>query len=110
MLEIKFRAWDGRNIRTDFYLDSKEMIVMQFTGFIDRHGKEIYEGDIVRCYDGAGEISEDDSDTGIGYIEWLDDHGFWNISKIENGLGDILQNGYIEIIGNIYENPNLLAE
>ena len=84
--------------------------IMQSTGLHDKNGKEIYEGDIVKCTDGADEISKLNSDTGIGKIEWLEKWGFWNISNIENGLGDISYNGYVEVIGNIYENPELLKE
>lgn len=95
------------------YINGREIhpeTLGQFTGLFDNSGKEIYEGDIVKCTDGADEINELNSDTGIGVIEWLDIWGFWNISNIENGLGDIKHNGYLEIIGNIHDNKELLNE
>jgi len=129
MREIKFRVWDpnldnGRML----YFDNFEEIVdwqdwdewklenspmrnvdyMQFTGLLDKNGKEIYEGDIVKCTDGDDEVSEFNSDTGIGVVEWLEKWGFWNISVIENGLGDILNVYDVEVIGNIHENPELV--
>ncbi|AXF32493.1 YopX family protein [Bacillus subtilis] len=115
MREIKFRAWYGENIgmlTPQFAGDINEIfaqkngIYMQYTGFKDKNAREIYEGDIVKVTNGAEELGG--VDTGIGKVEWLTKWGFWNVSKIENGLGDLLFNGYVEVIGNIYEDPELL--
>jgi uncharacterized phage protein (TIGR01671 family) len=84
--------------------------VGQYTGLEDKNSKEIYEGDIIRVTNEVDEVNELDSDTGIGVVEWLDRWGFWNISNIENGLGDILNCRYVEIIGNIHENKDILRE
>ncbi|MFK3811819.1 YopX family protein [Bacillus halotolerans] len=78
----------------------------QYTGLKDKNGRDIYEGDIVKVTNGAEEICG--IDTGIGKVEWFTKWGFWNVLKIENGLGDLLFNGYVEVIGNIYEDPELL--
>ena len=84
--------------------------VGQYTGLKDDDGIEIYEGDILECLNEVGEMSEHDSDTGIGTVEWLERYGFWNISGIENGLGDINEFGFTKVIGNIHENPELLEK
>ena len=84
------------------------ILPLQYTSLKDKNEFDIYDGDIIKCTDGADEIDIRDSDTGVGCVEWNYTYGFWSISKIENGLGDILQKGYIEIIGNKYENPELL--
>ena len=67
-----------------------------FTGLHDKNGKEIYEGDILK------EGIRHGTDTGLIYkVVWFQDdtHNGWNIAK--KGIrGD-------EIIGNIYENPDL---
>ena len=132
MKELKFKAWDIREKRMhvidrlglhgfshDFYSrdavvcdvrqnDKERYIILQFTGLNDKNGEEMYDGDIIKCTDGADEIDIYDSDTGLGVVEWNNEYSFWSISKIENGLGDILHKGYVEIVGNIYENPELL--
>jgi len=74
--------------------------VGQYTGLKDRHGQEIYEGDILR-----------DDEMGLNVVRW-EDGSFWlemfyegNQSLMEH-LSDY--NEVCEIIGNIYENPELL--
>ena len=117
--EIKFRAWDERGQQiidneelqmncdgfaaideegTEFPMD----VIMQYTGLKDRNGKEIYEGDIIKCT-----VTENSAD--YLQIEAGDKHSVLRIISIpelyQEGLSD---DG--EIIGNIYENPELIKE
>jgi uncharacterized phage protein (TIGR01671 family) len=115
MREIKFRAWDKLNeeMATVDCFDNnhvgiklkrgyataprKDCVLMQYTGLKDKNGKEIYEGDIV-------------FETGNGKrtIKWIKEiAGFGFRSK--TGITP-LYNNFFEVIGNIYENPNLLTE
>lgn len=73
-----------------------DAIFLQFTGLKDKNGKEIYEGDLVRVW-----IS--DSDMGIQEVEWDDESLCWSIGGEWGFDYDVF-----EVIGNIYENPNLL--
>lgn len=114
---IKFRAWDGKQmlqhheINFDWLQEGDFTWVkpMQFTGLFDRNGKEIYEGDIVKdselvYYIRFGEISFDEY-AGIGWllcgIPEKDDNNFF-ISPDDVSV--------IEVIGNIYENSDLINQ
>lgn len=78
-----------------------EQYFMQYTGLKDKNGVEIYEGDIVNgcCFNSSyafGVISQ--SKTGWCVLP---------IGKCIEGYDEIYTNG-IEVIGNIYQNPDLL--
>lgn len=95
---------DSRDL--DYY-DFDDIVLMQSTGMRDENDREIFEGDIVK-------VTDDDErtnfpDGGIGTICGLDEIFMWYIDgQVHNGLFDISQEYYIEVIGNIYENQELL--
>ena len=122
MREIKFRGWerelqmmvydtelggwifeyDGNPVRAvnqmineeDYFYD-----LMQYTGLKDKNGTEIYEGDII--WDAHAEIhGKVTFDEGTFCVEWK--------THIEH-LFEVVSDYYAEVIGNIYENPELLG-
>ena len=114
--EIKFRAWDkscdkmrGENgIKDCFSLRSDgvyndDYILMQFTGLKDKNGKEVYEADIV-IHDGEKIVVN----YGIQSVDAFEGAGFNLWSFYGQKLGGFRLQSEIEIIGNIYENPELL--
>lgn len=130
--EIKFRAWDNIRHKMHFNVEegvdlgvsvnfacilrtSSEMIdfdVMQFTGLKDKNGKDIYEWDIVQKW----HYNKKKWIAIVEHIDYID-------SKIDGYKGKNVSGFYlvnddwdypneefvdIEVIGNIYENPELL--
>lgn len=110
--EIKFRAWDTINYMSSSFtlqdLQDKKiqfipnLPIMQYTGLKDKNGKEIYEGDIIKCYDFGI--------TAIGIVVYKIDS--FQIDWIKNATGFnnniSVRIDKIEVIGNIFENPELL--
>lgn len=130
MENIKFRAWqkdkkmmcEVKNIHFEsrqVSLKEKENVtntrpfedieLMQFTGLYDNNKKEIYEGDIVKYpsyYDGDIEVPE-----GIAPILWNKEEAkFYLANNYETCLFDLAKNLKCEVIGNIYENYELLGK
>jgi uncharacterized phage protein (TIGR01671 family) len=110
---IKFRAWDKTNnkmsVQYGFTLNlSGEIVtsigweVMQFTGLLDKQGKEIYEGDIIKTIWGGDKKITGRIIWGEGFVGWgIESKGFeYRISATAQMER--------KIIGNVFENPKLL--
>ncbi|MBB6601792.1 YopX family protein [Bacillus altitudinis] len=133
MREIKFRAWYGSRLgmmTPSFNGDINEIFAqkhgdyMQFTGLKDCNGVEIYEGDIIHCVHWFfnGDEIEEHFTASVGFrdgsftLENIQSRYYSNFTGEENGKGicwigeiNYCEEDY-EVIGNIYENPELLTE
>ena len=85
-------------------IEKSELILMQSTGLVDRNGKEVFIGDIVKCTRGCLHevyIEKEYGGTYFGgmpavYLKGLREGYAWTEHE--------------EIIGNVYENPELLED
>ena len=122
--EIKFRAMSegkmepisgyGSASGGVFELDRKfDSPLMQFTGLKDKNGKEIYEGDVVK-YEILDDVFKHHGDTRIREVKWDERAGHYfllgPLPGDHNPYRELYDfNSRAEIIGNIYENPELLT-
>ncbi len=119
MREIKFREWNGLRMdynppvsliaSTSINDRFEDSIMMQYTGLKDKHGKDIYEGDIMRvpCLYEHGVYD-------IAKVEWVD--SLFMASATTSHTRPLSYNEYLydihedsEIIGNVHQNPELLT-
>lgn len=125
MRTIKFRVWDNvdymsppftiQDIQKGNIQMTSDLPVMQFTGLTDKNGKEIYEGDILKVYKPNTWLKFDDFHV-VKYHETQAKFAYWCVrirdwTTSNTGLFNIGENQHgrwCEVIGNIYENPNLL--
>lgn len=137
MREYKFRAWcKNKNTMIENYVTGVDsygelnvahfhssaynassvpnLVLMQYTGLNDKNGKEVYEGDVVKVY--INSSSDDYLRLEANYLDnnkWRNEDAYilLKISIPETYYEEWCDNGEkIEIIGNIYEHPELLSE
>ena len=125
----EFRAWtdEGKVMYYDVYpfkndtlllsydeiafdeVPASDFILMQSTGLLDKNGKEIYEGDIVKYEAGCNTVTEevvyDKNFAGFG-VKDADAVIIFTFGELAEDIG--LHS--LEVIGNIYENPELVGE
>ena len=127
MREIKFRAWDeeqkrmyqpeeieqccivsisgyGRLSIAIENPDWVELKKLQFTGLKDKNGKEIYEGYIVQGYFMKGSKANVKIKNKVEY-----NHSGFGIRDKDNIFMYLIYGRELEVIGNIYENPELFS-
>lgn len=91
---------DGNLFKDDYKIaEFKDIELLQFTGTKDKSGQELYEADVILFNDGIDDI--------YGLISYDDDEGTYRVSyeNITEHLSE--REGDFEIVGNIFENPQL---
>lgn len=132
--EIKFRAWNGKEM---FNVDVLAMSpctwdcpdygkrgaslayqphikVMQYTGLNDKNGKGIYEGDVINLYCDCdpGDYAYCTHPPSVHKVVWNEEESGYDLVQISKGkvfedFSSYMEESW-EVIGNIYENPELL--
>jgi len=130
MREIKFRVWDKEDKRMRMLRTGHDSLwfgtgeaqyqnlqngsgggdydLMQFTREKDKTEKEVWEGDIVKAKYCANGMKGRKL---IGVVKWSESHIGWGIEEHANIYRmSAVPRGSLLVIGNIYENPELLKE
>ncbi len=133
---LKFRAWDkkeklmryehkydswilavefnGNLIEFEPYggaIETLDWAIMQYTGLKDKNGKEIYEGDIFDCH-----YKNESKNHHKWQVVWSDELARFVLKRIGNPCNQTMVEHRVrdysgwggEVIGNIYENPELI--
>jgi uncharacterized phage protein (TIGR01671 family) len=131
MRKIKLRCWNTNEKRWYFHGEEiwslrpeitlvlnntpkrENLVLMQWTGLKDKNGKEIYEGDLLIDNDLEAvryKIVWYDDQAGFEIEALIDKEGNWDIVEpLDEFISGELSLPIFEIIGNIYENPELLT-
>ena len=109
--EIKFRIWDVKQKRfyiplaipNDTYFRGVGDVCQEFVGALDKNGKEIYEGDILNTHnwDYAPYFAE------VFFCERT--VGFRIKNKTQK-FDNFPASRYLEVVGNVFENPDLISK
>ena len=107
MLRVKALVFEKDKTRCvcgysfDFYLENENATIMQSTGLLDKNGKEIFEGDIVKM---AKDVYSEPT-----YYEVVRHRGgAYRLESKQHGCELWLRHTDCEVVGNVYENKELL--
>ena len=109
MLRVKALVFEKDKTRCvcgysfDFYLENENATIMQSTGLLDKNGKEIFEGDIVKM---AKDVYSEPT-----YYEVVRHRGgAYRLESKQHGCELWLRHTDCEVVGNVYENKEFLED
>ena len=83
--------------------------VGQWTGLVDRHGKEIFEGDVIRFTRNTGPIYKPTISSDVCVVRWVEEKSSFRLCyRTQRQKFHTAYSDKYEIIGNIHDNPELM--
>jgi uncharacterized phage protein (TIGR01671 family) len=133
MKELKFRLWAGKKFYYEFYIFNGkpycwensesdivpwfnkdqvllygEPVTQQFTGLLDKNNKEIYEGDIIKWFHPTESIGVCEYFINEVFNAPYPNQCYFGLRVKEVGICHFQEDDTYEVIGNIFENADLL--
>ena len=118
--DLKFRDWDAKyklmdysekfDSLAEFFSECTEGVIMQWTGLVDKTGRDIYEGDVLASAGGHTRLVSFQADNGSFCMAHLNHLNMTWANPWQPMQQEYLNEFKHEVVGNIFENPELIPK
>ncbi len=115
--QIKYRVWSKDTMLSYneichhplWWFNDGDKVTQQFTGLVDKNGKDIYEGDIIETFTSQVSMFKGRQLFKIVWLKETANFIIWQSNSVWWTITEEYMNNHCKIIGNIFENKDLLT-